>query len=329
MIRAGKIMEMSIFLPGAEKRITLRLVLIEKNKQMNIQTSYKTRSGVAGSSLKHSFLGKIILIFFLVGANNYSHAQDSAGIAAAELYTQGDLKIYPVLWQQKAAEYRALCYQAFNIAEYRLDEILKQNSDNKNLAIITDLDETILDNSDIAAKKIKEGKDVGYAEWKQWVDQPVVPTVPGAVDFLQWVGQQGITVFYISNRRVTGLQLTLGLLQRLKLPNADTSHMLFLSDDDYSKESRRQTVMKNYNVLLLLGDNLDDFMQVFEEKPINERFRETDKEKDEWGKKFIVLPNATYGEWENALYDYKDDLSPEQKSKVLKALLKGFDEPKQ
>ena len=86
--------------------------------------------------------------------------------------------------------------------------------------------------------------------------------------------------------------------------------------------------MKNYNVVMLLGDNLNDFMQVFEEKPIDERLIETDNEEEEWGKKFIVLPNATYGEWENALYNYKEDLSGEQKSIMLKGLLKGFDKRK-
>ena len=72
------------------------------------------------------------------------------------------LKLYPVLWQQTAAEYRALCYQAFNIAELRLNEILRKNSQKENLAIITDLDETVLDNSNIQAQIIKEGKEINY-----------------------------------------------------------------------------------------------------------------------------------------------------------------------
>ena len=71
--------------------------------------------------------------------------------------------------------------------------------------------------------------------------------------------------------------------------------------------------MKKYNVVMLLGDNLNDFMQAFEKKNITDRFAETDKVKAEWGKKFIVIPNAAYGEWENAIYDYERNLSPEQK----------------
>jgi len=61
--------------------------------------------------------------------------------------TESELKIYPVLWQQRAAEYRALCYQAFNIATLRLNAAVKNKGANKKTALITDLDETILDNS--------------------------------------------------------------------------------------------------------------------------------------------------------------------------------------
>jgi predicted secreted acid phosphatase len=48
--------------------------------------------------------------------------------------------------------------------------------------------------------------------------------------------------------------------------------------------------------------------------------------KNDWGKKFIVLPNNYYREWENALYNDEDvdSLSVEQKIDKLKAELEGF-----
>ncbi|MEP6682021.1 MAG: hypothetical protein ABJA35_02130 [Parafilimonas sp.] len=39
----------------------------------------------------------------------------------------------------------------------------------------------------------------------------------------------------------------------------------------------------------------------------------------------VVLPNATYGEWENALYNYQHDLNEAQKLKQLISLLKAPD----
>ena len=52
-----------------------------------------------------------------------------------------------------------------------------------------------------------------------------------------------------------------------------------------------------YSVVKLLGDNLNDFVNVFKKKTIDNRFAETDKLQVEWGNKFVVLPNCTYVEW--------------------------------
>ena len=265
-------------------------------------------------------ISKTSIIIILLFTCSQAHAQDSLRISSK------DLKLYPLLFHQTAAEYRALCYQAFNIARTRLDEALKKNPHMKNPAIITDLDETILDNSAIEAQKIKTGKEINYKDLLTWLNKPALPTVPGGVEFLQYAGSKGVQIFYISNRNVKGLQVTLSILLKLQLPDADTSHMLFMSDN-FSKEPRRQAVMKNYDVIMLLGDNLNDFMEVFESKSINERLAAADSIENEWGKKFIVLPNVHYGEWENALYDYRDmdSLSVEQKISILRNLLKGFE----
>jgi len=232
------------------------------------------------------------------------------------------VKEYPVLWQQDAAEYRALCYQAFNIATLRINEIPRKTFKKSKPAIITDLDETILDNSYSEAQQIKDGKTYNAQSWKSWTDKSAATAVPGAVEFLQAASAKGITIFYISNRTTDELASTLINLQKLKLPDAKTENMLFLSTTS-SKEERRQAIMKDYNVVMLLGDNLNDFSMVFEKKTSDIRFVETDKVKEEWGKKFIVLPNATYGEWESAIYNFERNLTPEQREEKRRAKLKG------
>jgi 5'-nucleotidase (lipoprotein e(P4) family) len=266
--------------------------------------------------------GKLIL-FLLCAAAQPSFAQDSTLKPKSEP-TQPTVKEYPVLWQQTAAEYRALCYQAFNIAWLRLNEITKKKFTKEKLAIITDLDETILDNSYLEAQLIKDGKEMNGAEWKNWTNKSAATAVPGAVEFLQAAGKKGVTIFYISNRDTASVQSTLIDLKRLQLPDADTEHMLFLSNTS-SKEERRKIVAGKYRVVLLLGDNLNDFTSLFEKKNIADRLTETDKVKDEWGRKFIVLPNGTYGEWENALYNYRRNLSPKEKEQLRIQLLKGFE----
>lgn len=247
----------------------------------------------------------------------------SGGILAQNEPYKTFVKEYPVLWQQYAAEYRALCYQAFNIASVRLNEIPSKNFKRRKLAIITDLDETILDNSYSEAQLIKEGREYDNKSWKDWTNKSAATSVPGAVEFLQAASKRGVTIFYVSNRDTGEIQSTLINLRNLQLPDADTAHMLFVSNTS-SKEGRRQFISSRYDVVMLLGDNLNDFMNVFEKKSITERFSETDKVKAEWGKKFIVLPNASYGEWENAIYNYRHNLTPGAKEAIRKGLLKGY-----
>ena len=147
--------------------------------------------------------------------------------------------------------------------------------------------------------------------------------VPGAVEFLQWAASRNITIFYISNRSVSDVKATLANMKKLQLPNADEEHMLFLSTES-TKEPRRQIVAKDHKIVMLMGDNLNDFTNLFEKKSIDDRKAETDKVRGEWGKKFIVLPNAIYGEWENAFYDYKRNLTPKEKEAKRKDLLKVY-----
>lgn len=234
-----------------------------------------------------------------------------------------ELRTNPVLWHQTSAEYRALCYQAFNSGRTYLETLLKDRQPNEKYAIVTDLDETIIDNSFLEAKGIKEGKAYDFASWTKWVNLAAATGIPGAVDFLQWAAGNNITIFYISNRTTSDIKATIINLKKLNLPNADKEHMLFLADGS-TKEPRRQKVAKNYKIVMLLGDNLNDFTNLFEKKSVADRKTETDNVREEWGKRFIVIPNAIYGEWENAVYDYDKTLTPEQKDVKRKEKLTGF-----
>jgi 5'-nucleotidase (lipoprotein e(P4) family) len=237
--------------------------------------------------------------------------------------TDVETKVIAVLWQQTSAEYRALCYQAFNLAALRIQQIPKKDFRKNKLAIITDLDETILDNSYASAQMMKEGDEFTPQNWNAWLDASAATGVPGAIEFLNYAKSKGISIFYISNRDTTANQSTLSNLQKLNLPDADAAHLLLLVNTS-SKEARRNKVEANYKVVMLMGDNLNDFTKAFEKKSIADRFAETDKVKTEWGNRFIVLPNSSYGEWENALYNYKYNLTPYQKQTIRLEKLIGY-----
>lgn len=212
--------------------------------------------------------------------------------------------VFSALWQQNAAEFRALSYQAYNIAT----EIVKEKSSKQHfrpIAIITDIDETILDNSPYAVGRALEGKEFDLESWYEWTSKGEAEAYPGALEFFNYAASRHVNVFYITNRDEVEKEGTLKNLRRLGFPFADEEHLL-LRGDTSDKEARRQEVLQNYEVFLYLGDNLNDFTDLFYKKSQSDRNRISDEVAKEFGVRFIVLPNSAYGDWESAIPGYRN-----------------------
>jgi 5'-nucleotidase (lipoprotein e(P4) family) len=94
----------------------------------------------------------------------------------------------------------------------------------------------------------------------------------------------------------------------------DDRHLL-LQKAHEGKEPNRQSVAQQYHVVLLMGDNLDDFSDIFDRYDIKDRFDITDANRDQFGRRFIVLPNPMYGDWETTIYS-RQKLTEAQKAAV-------------
>lgn len=236
------------------------------------------------------------------------NAQQSTQPAAVDLAYQTGA----VLYMQKAAEFRSLSYQAYNLARWQLDA----DFDKKNLkkltkadrkmprAIVVDIDETVLDNSPSQALGIRNGVPFNLKDWYAWGEMRKAKALPGSVDFLNYAVSKGVKIFYVSNRDEVQKQATIDNLKSAGFTDVSAENVI-LRTAESGKENRRKAISAKYRIVLLMGDNLDDFSDVFERKSVNDRFAEVDKVKDIWGKRFIALPNAMYGTWENAIYEYQ------------------------
>lgn len=211
--------------------------------------------------------------------------------------------VWGTLYQQKAAEYKALTFQAYNIARERLDTYLQQPG-NLPFAVITDIDETVLDNSPNTVHNALQGKTYSDESWMKWSEQAAADTVPGAPAFFKYAASRNVTVFYISNRSIDELNATIANLKKYNLPFADTAHVL-LRTTTSSKDARRARVTAQHQVLLYFGDNLGDFSGEFDKQPVAERAALAQQNAARFGSRFIVLPNPVYGDWANALFNYK------------------------
>ncbi len=208
------------------------------------------------------------------------------------------------------------------MAKFVIDNRLQTNPPEKKAALIVDVDETVLDNSPFQAKAIELYK--GYPNgWDEWCNLSQAEAVPGAIDFLNYAVSQGVDVFYVTNRKSHLKAGTLKNLQDLGFPQADTVHLQHRTDVR-SKEPRRQTIGQTHEIILLMGDNLNDFSDAFSGKSVADRAKEVDQLKDEFGTKFIVLPNAIYGDWEGAIYNHEWPRADEEKIGKRKAALRSY-----
>ena len=259
---------------------------------------------------------KKLLFSFAAASMMLACSSSQSSLSNAQSGPSEDSKLSAVLWQQTSAEYEALCHQAFNAAAYRLaiisnsgldviDQetgaaIVDQSSPNKKMAIVMDLDETVLDNSPYNGWLIENNKTYNAESWTEWCNLAKAELVPGALEFIEKSKNQGIKIMYISNRSVDDLEATISNLQNSGI-TVDRSDVL-LKTENSEKIKRREQVMGSYNIVMLIGDNLADFTDAFDQElSINERKVLIEKYRNDFGKKFIVLPNVMYGDWENTL----------------------------
>ena len=238
------------------------------------------------------------------------------GTGAVQQTVNNDYQIGGTLFMQKAAEYRALCYQAFYWAQRTLEDdaqrAKKLPKAQRKLprAVVVDIDETVLDNSPAQAYGIKNRLPFNSKDWYAWSEMRKAKAIPGAVEFANYAKSKNVRIFYVSNRDDVQLQATIDNLKSVGFPDISAENVLLRqrgADGRYvsTKEPRRLAIAEKYRIVVLMGDNLNDLSDVYENKSVADRFAAVDKDKALYGNRFIVLPNAMYGEWESAIY--RDD----------------------
>ncbi|MDD2636890.1 MAG: 5'-nucleotidase, lipoprotein e(P4) family [Bacteroidales bacterium] len=211
-----------------------------------------------------------------------------------------DYLLNSTLWVQQSAEYQACCYQAFNHAKLALDAKANCSNTDKPLAVVLDIDETLLDNSYYQANLIETNTSYSKETWKEWTDKECATATPGAIEFLNYAQSKNIEIIYISNRRENELEASIINMEKLDFPKIPKENYYFRTEES-SKINRRAMVNEKYNIILLIGDNLNDFDGIFENREQNMGKNIVENNKDKFGIEYIILPNPMYGNWEQAL----------------------------
>ena len=84
------------------------------------------------------------------------------------------------------------------------------------------------------------------------------------------------------------------------------------------KTTRRLFVAKRYRVLLLIGDDLNDFVWAGYQPSADVRRNLAWTHANMWGHRWFIIPNANYGGWERAVYGFNDALPRREKIQLKK-----------
>lgn len=278
----------------------------------------------------------VLALVLLAGCRTLPPATAPAPVAAAPVATtrvgiHANDNLNAVAWSQTAIEHDLIYLQVYRDAQSRLLTALKNPhwdalaandrvapSAGLKPAVVLDVDETVLDNSPYQARVVRSGGEFNEADWQAWCKEEAARALPGAVAFTQFAASHGIAVIYISNRLKLLDQATLANLRKVGLPVAGGNALLNLGTAvagcrqvGSSKGCRRQLISRKYRVLMQIGDQIGDFVDVS---------TNTDPGRQQamapylgWiGQRWFVLPNPTYGSWESALFNNDRKASPDQ-----------------
>lgn len=248
--------------------------------------------------------------------------------ASAAVHTHEMLNA--VLWQRTSAEFEALSLQAYATARANLSRALGDASWTAALeqgagyqalppAVILDLDDTVLDSSGFQAGLVAEQARFTPEAFQRWCERDSAPALPGAVSFINLARRRGVTVFFVSARREALRECTRENLRRLGLSATDDGHLLL---GPGRKSEHRRFVASSHRVLLLVGDNLDDFVPGSRVEP-SRRKALVRSHSGYWGQRWIVLPNPMYGHWDAAWFGFDYELP---RREVLERKLRVMEE---
>lgn len=228
-----------------------------------------------------------------------------------------------ITWVQTAAEYNAISLLVYRAARDALPEkvadvswsALPNQTDAGDLpvAVILDVDETVVSNAEFQSSFIPPFSDKKLDVWNR--AHRAVP-IDGVVEFAQHARQLGVTLFFLTNRpcvasdddpcsQKTTVVQDIG---EAGIPVSGEFVMLSAERPEWGREKsvRRDYVAKNYRVIMLIGDDLGDFIPCTRKTPgrlctagatVASRHAATLIHQDYWGNGWYILPNPMHGSW--------------------------------
>lgn len=142
------------------------------------------------------------------------------------------------------------------IAEAR-KAVLNQDATAQRLAIVSDIDETLLDNR----LEFQTHPDFKWSDFEAWMNQAKAPVLKRTADFLKWARARGYAIFLITGRPEKDRAATIANLIREGVSydglymRPDKSHTLA---EDMKTAYRKNIEDMGFKIVVNIGDQFSD-----------------------------------------------------------------------
>ena len=113
------------------------------------------------------------------------------------------------------------------------------------------------------------------------------------------------------------MQLAIENLNAVGFPVVDTAHLRVLRESS-NKELVQQEIIEDYEVVALLGDNLNDFARRYYSTDVNQRMSLMEQDRDRYGRDYILFPNPTDGHWIRAIFGESEPAASDENRGILR-----------
>ena len=148
--------------------------------------------------------------------------------------------------------------QAMDSALARAHEVCEKHQGEPRVAIVSDIDETLLDNRPFYGK---HANDFSFPEFFQWMQKSEAPVLPKTAELLAWARNNGYAIFLVTGRNESMRAATIVNLVKNKV--AYDGLFMRKNDDnglaeDFKANARKQIEDSGFNIVVNIGDQLSD-----------------------------------------------------------------------
>ncbi|MCB1843832.1 MAG: hypothetical protein KDI09_12790 [Halioglobus sp.] len=234
-----------------------------------------------------------------------------------------------ILWVQNSAEFEAVAMQVYRKAGDDLpakiaDRFFSALPEQKNAghlppAIVFDVDETAVNNVDFQLTLVPPFSDEKLNAWNA---ANVAKGIPGVAGFAAKAQALGVELFFITNRPCRKDELNNEACPQKSVTTQDLIEAGIATDENHvmlayeqpgwnkEKKNRRDLIARNYRVIMLIGDDLGDFIACSRRRAVapctegataESRQRAAFEHRGYWGNGWYILPNPMHGSWTTVL----------------------------